>query len=92
MNYIFDGEIHPLSEDYAYIMKYVDDKEFNLEDLGNHKEYLKNKEECLGKFIEYLIKNNYLIFIYRPASGFDECPTKGTFAIKFKRLPNDGLS
>lgn len=53
-DYIFDGEIHPLSEDYAYITKKID-KTKNFEDWSDLSDL---QYDFIEKYVEYLIEYN----------------------------------
>ena len=127
MNEILDGEIHVLSDEWAYIAVFLD-----YENLDNPldevpRELYATKKNFIMKYINYLYdnlecedflrylpsskkdsKNFYFIgsprwgpltledsenfqFIYRPPWVFSILSQKSTFALKFKRLPNDNF-
>lgn len=93
MNYIFDGEIHPLSKDYAYIIQFVDQITIDENDLSLtliRDMFFKKYQEYLSKNNENLKEENFS-FIYRPSTTFEMVSQKGTIALKFKRFENDGL-
>lgn len=53
-DYIFDGEIHPLSEDYAYITKKIDQTQ-NFEEWANLADL---QYDFVEKYVEYLLEYN----------------------------------
>jgi len=100
MNEIADGEIHPISDNLAYIMEYVD-SELSISDFDN------KRTNFLKKYIEYLLSNdldqcieillrhfyfsdNFRI-IYREPWLVSCLAQKGTFSAKFPRVKNDNL-
>src|ERR1700677_17688 len=98
MNYIFDGEIHALNSDYAYISKLVGEIELSETD----ETFTDIREDFLNKYVDYLIKfnknrlvmfmisevSNHITFIYRPPWLID-LNQKGVISLKFRREEND---
>lgn len=101
--YIFDGKIHPLSEDFAYITeRFEEDKSFL--------QMMELRKRLLTEYIKYLIKNDpdkcmeillnhfsftdysdKFMFIHRPSWIVGALSQYATFSLKFKREKNDDL-
>lgn len=105
--YIFDGEPHALNEEFAYILEKVDpNKEgFNIKEecikfYRKYSEYLLTNDK--EKVIELMMRvfEHHLTFdeevpdtswTYRPPYLCGPVELYGTFALKFKRAPEDTL-
>jgi hypothetical protein len=85
-----DGEIHALSKDWAYILRYLDREFFPGEEQHVKSEYMQ-------KYCDYLEKNGMMEgekthqFIVRDAYAWDPLGQKMSIALKFKRGESDGL-
>ncbi len=90
---IFDGEIHILDKEYAYILEYANEVETRDPEVVINQA----REKFLKKYVEYLDKNNAELkeenysVIYRPYWTCSFFEQYGTISLKFKRAPNDGL-
>jgi len=101
---IFDGEIHSLDKDYAYISV-----RYNPENTIAEEECVKKK--LIYKYIDYIIKNNPeyvreiiyvnyfmynenydLKFIRRPPQMSGFLCQYGTLSLRFKRVKDDELT
>jgi len=102
MNEIADGEIHAISDDYAYILQYVRPNDIiqNSDDLKRLflKKYIKylidNKNENVIEILVdyfYMQGNDDFTFFYRPPWVGSCLSQKGSYVLRFKRIPNDNL-
>jgi hypothetical protein len=107
MEYIFDGEIHPIDNKWSYILsktnyEYSILHEDTLTDLNEkflqkYKEYLslydKDKLEKLRDSFTDLggVTPDDYEFVYRPPMAWDPISLFGTFALKFRRAEKDNL-
>jgi hypothetical protein len=104
--YIPDGELHAISKDYAYALKYFLDKnsvekncenmtELQLDFAKKYAEYLLefNKEKVMSILMEKMMQgwDEDLQFIFRPAYIVSSLTQNASFAMKFKRALNDNL-
>lgn len=102
--YIFDGKIHPLSEDFAYVTEKLQEDKSSLE-------MMELRKRLLTEYVKYLIKNDpeqcidillnncsftdfsdKFAFIHRPSWIYGALSQYATFSLKFKRVKNDGLT
>jgi len=91
IGFIADGEIHSLSEDLNYILRFVDVKDDTDENISLI------KEEFLCKYSNYLMKTENLElphmidshFIYRPHWLSGPLTQNASIALKFKKSNND---
>lgn len=98
--YKADGKAHPLSGELGYILHKKDDL-FDMdltEDLKSEctKEYCKyllevDKEKVISYLIDYIQKNipEDISYIFRPSYLNNNISLQASFALKFKRSPND---
>ncbi len=101
MEYILDGEIDLLSDEWAGAFRVVEEFEFSLENPN----FIRLQKEFFGKYLQYLYSfdmeklidilidklirdpSEEVAIIYRPSwAGLEP-----TFGIKFKRSKNDNL-
>ncbi len=98
---IKNGEIHPLDEGFAYILEEGDFDENAIEKMNNrffkkYAEYLlktdyENTLDLLTWALQKLYLGEDVQFIHRPPMYCDPLQTKSTYAMKFKRKPDDYL-
>ena len=104
--YIDDGEIHALSKEYGYALKFFLDNysiqenyqiiaEIQRDFTQKYADYLMefNKEKVMKVLMEHLIKgyDEDFKFIFRPAYIVNNIGDKATFSLKFKRAEKDNL-
>ena len=100
MNEIADGEIHPLNDDLAYILEYVD-SDLTISDFDNKRisflkkyvEYLllNDADQCIRILIRHFYFSENFPIIYREPWMSSILAHKGTIAAKFQRTKNDNL-
>lgn len=100
MNDIADGEIHALSNDFAYILEYVDGNLSIKDFMDKHRVFLKkyigylllnDPESCIEILLRHFYFSDEFRVIYRDPWLVSSLSQKGSFAAKFKRVPNDNL-
>lgn len=102
MEYNFDGELRPLTDDLGYI-SILFSEELSFEKVQSL------KQEIMKKYVKYLIDNDpdscidilsqHLSFaegkdysyVYRPAYLVGVLARKACMSLKFKRVKNDNL-
>ena len=104
MNYIFDGQPHPIAEsDFAYIIQKIDSTK-GISELE------KVKQSLFETYVKYLMKNDpescvsilarYFMYeyesldiqcVYRPSWMMSCVSQEALMSLKFKRKENDDL-
>ena len=96
-----DGEIHPLDESFAYILEegnFDEDAIYKMKDrfFKKYAEYLlKTDYENTLDLLVWALSNLYVgeevKFIHRPPMYCDPLVQNSSYAMKFKRKPDDNL-
>jgi len=105
-NYIPDGELHALSKEYGYALKFFLDKnspsdnaekmtDIQFEFTKKYADYLMefNKGKVIKILMQHLMQgyDEDFQFIFRPAYIVSSLAQNASFALKFKRSENDNL-